>query len=369
MRKKKNKKSLTLYSLFGKIGDILFFPIIIIALLSSLSMLSAGKKSKPVAVFGYSLVNIKSGSMIDMGFGIGDTVITKLANKDSIALGDIIAFYNFHDPIDNNTEKSVIIEYNYESGKELDVSPENINPEGATTADFSEIVKIQRSNEKTPEYAEELGVDVYFHQVIGIYVDDWGNIFYKTKGSNNAYHDGYTREDFVVGKYINTPRFLRDIMNFCASGLGMIILVCVPLSALVLMDCFSLIEQIELIKYESSLVSGEAKLTDSDFKKNFDPYDMDLWNKVYIYYKTAPPDREKVKNMIWRELYDPDNELNSKEKNELALINKSIEKLEVSPEEYWRVWLLETKGRLNKKIQKHYNTLEYEKLYNKIVTK
>ena len=110
-KKKRSKKALTLYSLFGKIGDILFFPIIIIALFSSLSMLSSNNNNKPVAVFGFSLVNIKSGSMVEMGFGIGDMVITKKATRDDIALGDIIAFYNFHDSLDSDTEKKVVIEY------------------------------------------------------------------------------------------------------------------------------------------------------------------------------------------------------------------------------------------------------------------
>ena len=367
-KKKRSKKTLTMYSLFGKIGDILFFPIIFIAFFSSFSMFSSSKANKPISVLGFSLVTIKSGSMVEMGFYIGDTVITQKANKLSISLGDIIAFYNFHDSLDTETDKQTIIEYNYPGGVVCDMSPENITPQGAEP-DLSQYVKVIRENEKTVEYAQELGVDVYFHQVIGIYVDEWDNIFYKTKGSHNSYADGYVREDFVVGKYKETPRFFRDIIAFCSSGLGMILLVCIPLSILVLMDCFSLIEQVELLKYEKSIVEGSVKLTDSDFKTNFDPITMELHNKVYVYFMTPPEDREKVKNLMWRDLLEPDIELTKKEKKELELLNTSISKLDESVDEYWKVWLLGTKGAVNKRIQRFYNSLEYEKLYNKVINK
>ena len=96
---------------------------------------------------------------------------------------------------------------------------------------------------------------------------------------------------------------------------------------------------------------------------------MELYNKVYVYYKTPPGDREKVKNILWRDLYDSNIELTNKEKQELQMVNTSIEKLQESDEAYWKYWLLETKGGLNKKIQKLYNSLEYEKLYSKLITK
>ena len=367
-KKKRSKKALTLYSLFGKIGDFMFFPIMIIAMFSCLSLFSVGK-TKPVSIASFSLVKIKSGSMVEMGFGIGDTVITKKTDRSHIDLGDIIAFYNFHDSLDSGTEKFVVVEYNYSVGKEIDMSDENINPSGNTkTPDFTGINKVKRENEKNLSYVEELGIAVYFHQVIGIYTDGWGNVFYKTKGTHNGSADsGLVREEFVVGEYVNTPRAVRDVFNFCATGLGMILFVCIPLSVLVLMDCFSLIEQIEIIKYEKSIVDGDVKLTDSDFKKNFDPNEMELYNKVYVYFKTPPQEREKVKQMLWRELFDPEIELTIKEKEELELLNTSIGKLQQSPDEYWKVWLLGTKGGTNKRIQKLYNSLEYEKLYNKIV--
>ena len=366
MGEKKRKKQYTIYSLFGKIGDILFIPIIFIALMSSLFMLSSTNKSKPVSVFGFSLVRIKSGSMVELGFGIGDSVFTHTTSIDELVLGDIIAFYNFHDKLDEKTEKKVVIEFNYAGGKECDMTEDNINPSGfENKIDFSNLSKVSRDGEAVTLDAEKRGADVYFHQIIGIYVDDWGNVFYKTKGSHNTYADGYVRSDFVVGKYVDTPRWIRDIINFCSSTKGMIILVCFPLSILVLMDCFSLIEQVEMLRYEKEIIDGNIRIYDDSLKKNYEPFEMDLPSKVFVYFKTPPNEREKVKKLLWGRLYDEEEKHTKKELKERKILEKSITLLEKSNDEYWRFWLLETSGSVNRALGKYYNSIEFEVLYSK----
>ena len=93
MAKYKNGKKVTFYSLIGKIGDFLLWPIMLISLFSSFFMLVQKKQNKVTSIFGFSLVNVLSGSMEDEGFLKNDTVLTKNVNERDIQLGDIIAIY------------------------------------------------------------------------------------------------------------------------------------------------------------------------------------------------------------------------------------------------------------------------------------
>ena len=347
--KKKQKQGFSIYWLFGKIGDILFIPVIIISLFSSMSMLVQKKQNKPTSFFGVSLVNVLTGSMIDEGFLKGDTVITSSASVETVELGDVIAFYNYRDPKDSGTTKNLVVKYEYVEGQK-DVNY-TITQEGIS---IDSIVKNDdRLGLKTVEDAQKAKASIYFHRVIGIYVDDYGNVFYKTKGSNNLNSDDYIRSDFVVGEYVNTPRFIRDTMSFCASMQGMIILVCIPLSMLVLMQCFSLIKQIETMNLEKQLILGKKRYDSEDVQKNFNGNDMETYNKAFLYYLTAPSEREQITNFMYGDLLEKEKP-NKKEQKELEVFKEASAVIDDSNKEYWELWINGTKGFTKKKLKKYY---------------
>ena len=362
MAKNKNKKrGFSIYWLFGKIGDILFIPIILVSLFSSMSMLIQRNQNKPTSIFGYSLVNILSKSMENSGFKKGDTVITKNSAISTVELGDVIAFYNYRDSKDSSTIKHVVMRYNYEEGNlAVDFSEDNIEIGVA----IDSIEHKERENEKTVKDAQTAKATIYFHQVIGIYLDDYGNVFYKTKGSNNSYSDNYVRSDFVVGEYVKTPRFLRDAMTFCSSSTGMIILVCLPLSILVLMQCFSLIKQVETINTEKQLLTGRKRFNDEEVKKSFNGNEMETYNKVLLYYYTAKNEREQVVNFMWSELLEKEN-LSKKEEILVNTMKTANEKLDISGKDYWQVWIENTKGHTSKKIKKYYEEVAVNSILSK----
>ena len=93
MSKNQESNHKSFYAILGKIGDILLWPVLIISLFSSFFMLVQKKQNKITSIFGYSFVNVLSGSMVDEGFKIGDTVITHRCDERNVELGDIIAFY------------------------------------------------------------------------------------------------------------------------------------------------------------------------------------------------------------------------------------------------------------------------------------
>ncbi len=351
--KNKKKKIFSIYKLLGIIGDILFIPIIIFALSSCVFMLVQRRKNMPVSLFGNSLVYVMSRSMESEGLLKGDTLFVKEASTQDINLKDVIAFYYYSDAVnDNNNTKHLVKKFPYSGGLYVDMSEEKIEY-GVNISDYP---KVERQGLKTIKDAQKSNTPIYFHRVIGIYVDDYGNVFYQTKGSDNGSADGYIRSDFVVGKYVETPRAFRDVMTFCGSARGMIILVCIPLSLLVLFQCFSLIKQIEIIGYEKSLIKGKKRFDDEEVKKNFNGNDMELHNKVYLYYIASSEDKQNVKEFMWGNLLLT-NKPSKAEKNELATLNSAEEKLKTSKRQYWNEWIQATKGFTRKKIKQYYEEL------------
>ncbi len=359
-KKEKQKKGFSIYALLGKIGDILLIPIIIISLFSSVSMLVQRNQNKPTTFFGCSLVNILSSSMVDDGFLKGDTVITKSVGVNDVALGDVIAFYHYYDIKDNGSTKHIVMEYNYIDGlKEVDFSEANITIGVA----IDSIEFVERNGTKTVEDAQKAKATIYFHRVIGIYLDDFGNVFYKTKGSNNTRADGYVRSDFVVGEYISTPRFLRDSMSFCASTLGMIVLVCLPLSALVLMQCFSLIKQIETMSIEKQLILGRRRFDEEDIIESFDGDEMETHNKVFLYYLSTAEERNALQNFMWGKTLNAQ-KISRKDQKLVNTMLSANEKLNESDRAYWQEWLDNTSGYTRKKIQEYYEEVSVYNVLN-----
>ena len=62
---------------------------------------------------------------------------------------------------------------------------------------------------------------IVFHQVIAVYVDGNGTRFFETKGTSNETRDLYpAREDFLVGKYVETPVGVRNAFKWVCSPIG-----------------------------------------------------------------------------------------------------------------------------------------------------
>ena len=324
-------------------------------------MLVQKKQNKVTSIFGYSFVNVLSGSMLDEGFKIYDTVLTHKCNERDVQLGDIIAFYYTSSTKSASaSDIHLVIEYkNYDYKEIAKNDEENIYRTEIQISDYP------KTNDKSSEYLEKAQKDkakVYFHQVVAIYVDDEGNLFFKTKGSNNSTADTpLTRGDLIVGKYVTTPIFVRRAVSFCASSLGMIILVCFPLSMLVLMQCLSLIEQVSIIALEKKLLSGELSYKDEDIKKNLSSNQIESYNKVYYYFITPDEQKQEVKEFLWGDLLNVKIP-NDKQLIELARLKNSLTKLETSDLAYWNEWIENSKGIEKKKLIQYKNKLFMPKI-------
>ncbi len=368
MSKNQETNHKSFYTILGKIGDILLWPVLIISLFSSFFMLVQKKQNKITSIFGYSFVNVLSGSMVDEGFKIGDTVITHKCNERNVQIGDIIAFYYASSTKSPSaSDMHLVVEYKNYDYKELAKNEEdNIYRTEIQISDYPKI------NDKSAEYIKKAQDDkakVYFHQVVAIYIDDEGNMFFKTKGSNNSTADTpLTRGDLIVGKYVTTPVFIRRAVSFCASPLGMIVLVCFPLSMLVLMQCLSLIEQVSIIALEKKLLSGELSYKDEEIKKNLSSNQIESYNKVYYYYITPDEQKPEVKEFLWGDLLNVKIP-SDKQLIDLARLNNSLTKLESSDLAYWNEWIEKSKGIEKKKLIQYKNKLFMPKIDNNISQK
>ncbi len=351
----KYKKKISFYSLLGKIGDILLWPVLVIALFSSFFMLVQRKQNKTVSIFGYSMCTVLSGSMTNDGFQKGDTIIVKKTSEKDIKLGDKIAFYKSTDKNAYDSDIHLIIRYRNSS---YPLSNEDNFDYGLKDGQPIDISSIAKKYDKSAEYLQKAYEDkmpIIFHTVIGIYYDDDGNIYYKSKGSSNGTADGsLVRGDLLVGRYVNTPVAFRRVASFCGSPLGMIVLVCLPLSLLVLMQSLSIIEQVSIINLEKKLLCGQLSYKDDDIKKDLPGYLVEIYNKVYYYYITPNDEKDAVKEYLWKNLFSS-NKLNKNDQKELNLVIESIKKLENSKEDYWNVWIDNYKGSTKKYLIKYKN--------------
>ncbi len=309
-------------------------------------MYSNQRKNEVKSAFGVSFVAIQSGSMIAGGFEIGDIVIINSINTDNLRPktssyeGDIIAFYYVRDNADNYTKKTLINDFNNIPEPTLETIPNRKDKDDLIT-----------------EYTK-----IYFHRVVGVYVDESGTRFFQTQGDSNSSVDSYLiREDLVVGKYVNTPLWVRSIFRFCASGIGMIVLVVAPLTILIFMQMLSLLEQVSALMTERKVVMGLMKYDDIESIKSNVGYEMRDFDKIYYYDITAPENKNDVKDFLWQ--YPENVKISRKQKAHLKMVEVALDIYDKKgAKEYWTYWKNYYR---NKLTRKKINLLSYVALYVK----
>lgn len=282
MKKEKPKK--TFYTVLGMIGDCLFIPVMLISLIVCLFIFMDRRYNEPPSVFGVSVVRILSGSMIASGFNINDNALVKKVDSEQIWINDIIAFYARYDEVDirmYNQKDLIKLETNDERPT---TNQQPITYEGRTTVDD----------------AREKGVRIIFHEVIEVYSDPNGTRFFKTKGSSNSSEDTYlVREDFVIGKHVEIPLGIRNVIKWVCSPMGMIVLVCLPLGILVILQSLSLIEQINFIVVEKKLLAKRIDHKDPEAMRLFKSGEMEEISKILYMSKTKAEEQDEVYSLIW----------------------------------------------------------------------
>ena len=340
VRRKKNKKQNTIYKVFGIIADIIIYPVVVISLLAALGMLITNRNNALPTIFGTSFVKILSGSMKEDGFLVGDVVFIKQTNIEDLKVGDVVAFYKYFDSADKPYYPHLVKIEDYNGENYGAIIENRVSSEGFKT--------------KRP---------AFFHKIKDIYVLPYdGTIFFQTGGAGEGEVDGYIRSDYIIGKYSETPRFVRDTLKFCSSQLGMISMIVVPLSILVLLECLSIVEQVNDIILENKVFSREVPYDNKDSLKANIGEEMEIYRQVYFYATALPEERQKIKMFLWGNLYEK--EITKKELALKKLVDESLQLSNIDDYfDYWQKNITNSfQKRKFKKLVEEYNLKNsYEK--------
>ncbi len=366
----------SIFKIVSNIVDIIVFPVIILSLCVSCFMLLSKSEKTITPVFGVAFARVLSNSMsrycdeAHRSFYKGDICI--LSTKTTYEVGDVIAFYNYKDSADSvydkfditTTSKATLPEkdengnivYNEDgtvktySNDYYPVKDENGNvvfdqtlfdavknaKDGEIIEGTSEYKKQSPSNRMSVEKVSKKA-DIYFHQIVQIKIDTTGTVFYVTKGSANGSTDGEIREDFVVGKYVTSSKWLSDFIGFCSSSLGLIVLVIVPTSLIIMFESLSILEQISNIVLEKKVVARALAFDTKECKKAKICDEMPYYNKMYLY-DVMP---KKYKPDLYEQLWGIYRDSHKKKQRKLFEISRhAIENYNVKDtQEYYDVWL------------------------------
>lgn len=199
----------------GRILDIVlnvvFVPILILVAIFSLSIMITRVTNGVPSVFGYTQIQIISGSMQDAGFKIGETYYVKSINPAELKTrddetgqcGDYIAFFQDFDP--NCSSPSMVTPTNRPAQKASDAR-------------------------------------ILFHEIVAIEIDANGERWFTTQGSNNENPDSVKiYQNYVIGRWVEESNFWTDLISFVTSPIGIVCLSVVPCSLIIAVDLYQLI--------------------------------------------------------------------------------------------------------------------------------
>lgn len=273
------------------INVVVDFAIVIIVLTCGLlcfTNINSRFQGMPPSFGGFSAMQVVSGSMVKSGFKIGDVVMIKSVDTDTLKEEDIIAFYVYAQSF-RNFKKS--------NCTKIDTS--NI---GNIKTKIS-LKKFFGFQEPIIKEAAVTGSKLVFHHIKAVYEDKVGVRWFKTYGSSNSYEDSwYVREDLVVGAYDSS-----GIAKTMAVGLGsfssswtMVACILIPLVLVaftVIGDCMI---NVQLAWLECEVIDGKRKLTDKVCRENNIGYKMDKKTKYKVLASAPPHKKLEYVSLLWK---------------------------------------------------------------------
>ena len=218
----KKKEKWTPKRILNLVLDIVLFPILIFATCFSLSLIITKITKGVPMVFGYAMITVVSGSMRDAGFEVGDKAFIKQTEANELAVGDYIAFFDYVDPA---------------------------HPRPATIANGEKPTSNPRKNR------------IVFHEIIKIETDANGDLWFRTKGTNNASADyNVIYQDYVIGKHVDDGKGIVKFFKFVNSTTGIVLLVVVPCTIILFRDCYDLMTMVFEYSDEKKKIKREKEI-------------------------------------------------------------------------------------------------------------
>ncbi len=292
-RRKINEKFIHKKSFAKKVVSVIFdVGLIGIALICGLVCfcnISSRMQNLPPSIGGYMAMQVVSGSMRASGFEIGDSVMIKSVDTDTLKEGDMIAFYVYSPSYTNFSQ--------YRSTK--------IDPE--TTADLKYQVSVKSFlglQNAEIQTAAKMNSRRVFHQIIGVYEDKEGVRWFETKGTSNATKDRWwVKETLVIGAYNDSKvaNLMSVVINTMTSSIGTIIVLMIPLVIVAMFIVGICMKDVYVSMLENEIVEEKRKLTDEVCVKNKIGYQMSNKTKYKVLATAAPEDKMKYIELLWKD--------------------------------------------------------------------
>lgn len=168
------------------------------------------------------MIIVVSGSMRDAGFEVGDKAFIKQVAAKELAVGNYIAFFDYVDPD---------------------------HPSPSTIANGEKPTSNPRKDR------------IVFHEIIKIETDANGDLWFRTKGKNNADEDpNVIYQDYVIGKHVDDGNGIVKFFKFVNSTTGIVLLVVVPCTIILFRDCYELMSMIFEYSDEKKKIKREKEL-------------------------------------------------------------------------------------------------------------
>lgn len=304
--------------------SVIFIPIILVSLVTSVLMLSSKMRNEVPSFLGLSSVCILTGSMNDGGFKEGQfvmvqrTAVSELKkSSDGEKDGDIIAFYKYYKYTLDESQQTGFVQTSKKSSVDI-----------WTVGAFNDGQKEAAQNKS----------DVIFHRIVDIVKvpnedgiideNDPKCYFFFTQGDSNNYVDQPIRGDMVVGRYAPKFNWLATVFQFCSSIVGILILVLIPCSFLVFLLGRSIIEQVAEIKAENIENNSQYVFAEQIYQ---DKVSEKIENEVKQELTELQKDKEEeYKKQIQEEVgIDVDKTIKNKQEKHTKQKNKSKNKSKI----------------------------------------
>jgi len=292
-RRKINEKFIHKKSFAKKMVSLVFDVVLVgVALICGLVCfcnISSRMQNLPPSIGGYMAMQVVSGSMRASGFEIGDSVMIKSVNTDTLKEGDKIAFYVYAPSYKNFSP--------YRSDKlEID---DSVNLE--YQVNVKSFLGFQNEEVQIAAKANSRRV---FHEIIGVYEDKAGVRWFETKGTSNATKDRWwVKETLVIGAYNDSvaANLMSLVINTMTSSVGTIIVLMIPLVIVAMFIVGLCMKDVYVSMLENEVVEEKRKLTDEICVKNKIGFGMSNKTKYKVLATAAPEDKLQYIQLLWKD--------------------------------------------------------------------
>ena len=343
--KKVLKQKTPAQKVWSVISTILVSLLIVVSCMLCLTCVIGRVQNVPPSFMGYNYMQIATGSMVASGFDVGDKIVVRAVDPDSLKPGDDIAFYVYRNNYREFYDRTITEITEYAPSTRYAFSPRMLL--GLQTAEIQEAAN------------PKLATQIVFHKIVTVYEDELGERWFKTRGTSNPVNDIWNvNEKMVVGIYDTGTggQIIGGILNFITSTWGLLIVLLLPLVLLAIMLLKDLFNRARFAVLEYDIVEEKRKLTDEICVRCGVGYHMDTKTKYKVLVHASDEEKAEYCALLWKDGTTPDavkkycanKEIDMEYNRKLLAINRECEKMF-------------NEGQSHTKIAKYYLT-EKEKL-------